>query len=70
MVRIQEEITNKRRFLRPFEFNGLSLAVDQSQNLFGTTSRMWATVGLCLKFIVFDLLCSQNLNKLHFFMLV
>ena len=70
MARNQEEITKKCRFLRPFELTGHSLsAVDQSQNMLGTTSRMQATFSLCLRsiaLIVFDFLCSQNLEKLHF----
>ena len=70
MARIQKEMTKKCRYLRPFELNGRSLiAVDQSKNLLNTTSRMWATYSLCLRFIaliVFDLLCSQNLDKLYF----
>jgi len=45
-------MTKKCKFLRPFELNGRSLStVDQSQNLSGTTSRMWATFSLCLRFI-------------------
>ena len=71
MDRIQEEMTKKYRFLRPSEMNWRSFsAVDQSQNLLGTTSRMWATFILSLIFIaliVFDLLCSQNVDRLHFF---
>ena len=64
-------MTEKGRFLCPSEFNGRSLsAVDQSQNLLGTTSRIWATLSLCLRSIaltVFDSFCSQNLVKLYFF---
>ena len=71
MARIQEEIPKKCRFLRLFKFNERSLsAVDQFQHLLGTTSRIWANLGFCLRFIaliVFDILCSQNLNKLFFF---
>ena len=38
MDSIQEEITEKDRFLRPSELNWHSLsAADQSQNLLGTT---------------------------------
>ena len=72
MACIQKELTKKYRFLRPFELNGCSLnAVDQSRNLLDTTSKMWANFSLCLRFIasiVFDLLCSQHLDKLYFFM--
>ena len=70
MVRIQEEMTKACRFLRPFELNGRPLsAVDQSQNVLDNTSRMWTLFSLCLRFITiifFDLLCSQNLDKLYF----
>ena len=68
MSHIQEEMTKKCRFLSPFELNGRSLsAANQSQNLLGTTSRIRATFSLCLVFIaliVFNSLCSQNVDKL------
>ena len=71
MARIQEEMTKKCRFLRQFELNRRLLsAVDQSQNSLGTTPGMWTIFIICLKFtalIVFDLLRSQNLDKLNFF---
>ena len=52
MASIQEEMTEQFPFLRPSELNGrLFSAVDQSQNLLGTSSRMWATFSLCLRFI-------------------
>ena len=47
-------------------------AVDQSQNLLGTTFKNIGNFSLCLRFIdllVFDLLCSQNLDILYFFKL-
>ena len=65
-------MTEKCRFLRPSELNGRSLsAVDQSQNLLGTTSRMLAIFSICFRFIaliLFDLLCSQNVDKLYIFL--
>ena len=64
MTRIEEkEIIKKYRFLLSFELNGRSLsAVDQSQNLLDTISRMWVTFSLCLRFIaviVFDSLPNK-----------
>ena len=62
----------KCRFLSPFELNRRSVGtVHQSQKLLGTTSKISANFSLCLRFIasiVFDLLCSQHLDKLYFFM--
>ena len=41
IIRIQEEITNKDWFLRPYELNGRSLSVvNQSQNFLGSTLQM------------------------------
>ena len=38
MYHIQEEMTEKGQYLNPFELKGRSLsAVDQSQNLLGST---------------------------------
>ena len=63
-----EKITKKGSFIRPFELNERLLsAEDQSRNLLGTTSQMWATFGLCLKCIALlfvDLSCSKNLDIL------
>ena len=64
----------KSQFLCLSELNWRSLStVAQSQNLLGTTGRILATLSLCFRFIaliIFYLLCSQNLHKLYFFMLV
>ena len=61
MNRIQEEMTEKGRFLCPSKLNeGQLSAIDQSQNFLFSTLRMWATCSLCLRIIsmiVFDLLC-------------
>ena len=72
MDRIQEDITKEGRFLHPSDLNGRSLsAVDRSPNLLGTTLRMSVTFRLCLRdlfkaLMVFNLLCSQNSDKLYF----
>ena len=69
-----EKMAKKCRFSHPFELNWLSLsAVNQHQNLLGTTSGMCVTFSPWLRFIaliVFDIKCLQNLDKLIFFMLV
>ena len=74
MARIQEEITNKGQFLRPFGLNGRTLrVVNPSQNLLGTTTRMWTTFSFCFRILALTILylfCSQNLDKLYFFTLV
>ena len=74
MAFIQEEITKKGLFLRPSKLNGCSLRiVDPSQNLLGTTIRMWSTFSFCVgikALILLYLFCSKNLDKLHLFTLI
>ena len=52
----------KVRFLCPSELIVRSLrSVDQTQNLLGTTTQLWATLSLCFRsivLIVFTLFCS------------
>ena len=67
-------MTKDGEFLRTSEMNVRSLsAVDQSQNLLGTTLQIWATFCICFVFIaliVFDLSYSQSLDKSYFFELL
>ena len=74
LIHLRHTKTKKCWFLRPYESNGRSFnAVNRFQNLLDTTLLTWVNFGLCFKFkavLVFDLSCSQNLEKLIFFVLV
>ena len=62
---MQEDMSEKNRFLRPSCSNGCSLsAVDQPRNLLGTTLRMCATFSLCLRYIALIVFFIYHAHKI------